>query len=436
MRSLKITTLVISTIVTFIALSVCLFDPGPSGNGVEIPQDEIELIVTLQSEGKDPLEIAQTLTAYEDDEEMNDEDVQETIGTDGHERVPNGDPIVAGEELPPEATKEPVLTSTPVPTATATSTPKPAATGSSASTPAPADKATNTPVPTRKATNTPTPTRKATSTPTPAKKPTNTPNPVLKATNTPTPTKKASNTPTPTRKVTNTPVPTKKATATPTRKATATPTKKATATPTKKATATPTRKATATPTKKPTDTPTPVPKFNSSKEAELVRLMNNLRKQIAVENKSTYYVPYVISSSLTELAHDRCRELVGDFSHSTSTGASVWGENIYWASWNCEATNAYNAWYKSQGHYNNMIRSCVSENMGSINCGVGFYEYCGQAYVCFVYKGTNSGTPPSSGYVPPTNTPSPKPTNTNTPTPVPKAWKKSWNISAWKSCRM
>ena len=67
MRVFKVATLIITTIVTFIAVSVWLFSPVSSKNGMAIPQDEIELIVTLQSEGKDPMEIAETLTAYEDE---------------------------------------------------------------------------------------------------------------------------------------------------------------------------------------------------------------------------------------------------------------------------------------------------------------------------------------------------------------------------------
>ena len=293
--------------------------------------------------------------------------------------------------------------------------------------------------PTAKPTVKPTPKPTVKPTPRPTAKPTS--RPTNKPTATPSkkptaiPTKKS--TATPTRKPTT--APTKKPTATPTRKPTATPTKKTTTSPTKKPTVTPTRKPTAkptaTPTKKPTavptkkpvstptETPTPKPTcyFNTAKEKEVLRMINKLRKETAVEFEFSYYVPLEITEELTEAAHIRCKEITNNFSHETMSDISAWAENIYWASWCCDAETIYNKWYDSQGHHNNMIYYCCASNSRKMYCGIGVLEYDGQTFAVFLIKGIEPGDgAPASGYVAPSVTPTPTTKPTSTPTPKPK----------------
>ena len=258
--------------------------------------------------------------------------------------------------------------------------------------------------------------------------------PTVKPTVKPTPRPTAKPTSRPTNKPTATPskkptvIPTKRSTATPTRKPTTAPTKKPTATPTRKPTATPTKKTTATPTKKPVSTPTetPTPKptyhFNTAKEKEVLRMINKLRKETAVEFEFSYYVPLEITEELTEAAHIRCKELTNNFSHETTSDNSAWAENIYWASWCCDAETIYNKWYNSQGHHNNMIYCCCASNSRKMYCGIGVLEYDGQTFAVFLSKGIEPGDgAPASGYVAPPVTPTPTTKPTSTPTPKSKS---------------
>ncbi len=419
MKGIKLTSFILSTMVTFTALSACAFRLERPDTAVDISPEEMELIETMQAEGKDPVEIAEALSSYEDENIATDEDNSadqissvpcgseiDTSAPEGNEsEMTQTGPETTGSSdeaaitvaSSPDPTKAPEAKATEAPRATeapktteapkATSTPRPTATT--------APKATSTPKPTAKPTVKPTATPKPTAKPTakPTTKPTSTPRPAVKPTATPKPTAK------PTTKPTSTPRPTTKPTSTP--------------------------KPTATP----SPTTAPTYSFNSSKENELLRLINNLRKETAVEFKYTYYVPLKMDSTCQERVHTRCRELTDDFSHNSPSGDTGWAENIYWASWCCDAQNIFNKWYNSPGHYNNMIYCCCSSGGGSQKCGVGVMEYNGQLYAVLMISGFNDGTPPSSGYVAPaapapteapkaTNTPTPVPTNTPTPIPT------------------
>ena len=366
MKLVKIISFILALAVTFASLCACEFERRKAGDAVEIDPVEYEFIETMQSEGKEPFEIAEALTEYEDAKEteksLTEEAINETEETSSSEI----------EETTTEPSEETQVSPTPKPAEQppeVTATPKP--TEACAATEAP------------KPTSNPTATLK------PTIRPTSTPNPTAKPTSTPKPTSKPTATTRPTNKPTSTPKPTTKPTSTP--------------------------KPTVTP--KPTATPAPY--YNTDKEKDLLRLINNLRKEMAVSEKCTYYVPFVINSSLTERAHIRCMEITEDFSHYSPSGNSSSFEACLKGYGKREASSFYNLWLISPTHKSIMIYGCTAAGYGSYECGIGLMEYNNQSYGVLLYDWPTKGTPPASGYVEPTNTPTPVPTNTPVPTATP-----------------
>ena len=145
--------------------------------------------------------------------------------------------------------------------------------------------------------------------------------------------------------------------------------------------------------------------------------MNNLRKERAVADHYTYYVPLEFSSDLVEAAHTRCEELISDFSHSSPSGIDGWCENIYWASYDAAASRVYNTWYNSSGHYNNMIYGCEASGVYCLYCGIGIMLYDGELFAVYLVNGSCPGTPPASGYVEPVAPPPEETTSSDSGTP-------------------
>ena len=332
MRRIKMTSFVLAAIITFTALEACEKHEQRPDGAIDISAAESELIESMQAEGKDELEIAEALVAYED--ELNaaseiEESTCEAIAdqTDASEETE----IVFSDSSSADTTKpgDAPMTTNP----------------SSAEA-------------TQKTSVTPKPSESAAA-----------PKPTLTVTTKPT--------------------------------------------------------TTAATTTKPTATPKPTEQADNSYydtdcEAECVRLINQLRKEEAVEEKCTFYVPVV--NNLTSRAHLRCDELVDDFSHNSVSGNKMGSEAIYRGrGGNPSASSIVGAWKKSRGHYVQLLTGCImgSGEYASKNCGLGVLRVGEVTYAVFGMSGDNIGESPSSGYVAPTSTPTPVPTNTPVPTSTP-----------------
>ena len=338
MRRIKIASFVLAAMITFTVLEACDWQEQRPEDATDISVAESELIESLKAEGKDDIEIAEALVAYEDElsraAESEESTAEAVSGTD--EQVNGTNEVVADQTDiseavqtdPSESASVTAAASNPTGAATATSTSKPSTTA----------------------------------------KPSVTAKPSA-----------GSATPKPTANVTTTTTPTT--------------------------------------TPKPTEAES---YYDTDCEAECVRLINQLRKERAVEEKLTFYVPVV--NNLTSRAHTRCDELVDDFSHNSVSGNRMGGEDIYRGrGGKPSASSIVNAWKKSPGHYSSLMGGCVAGDgeYASINCGMGVIRVGEVTYAVFGTSGHNLGESPSSGYVAPTSTPTPVPTNTPVPTSAP-----------------
>ncbi|MBR4947576.1 MAG: hypothetical protein IKZ29_03325 [Clostridiales bacterium] len=339
MRRIKIASFVLAAMITFTVLEACDWQEQRPEDAIDISVAESELIESLKAEGKDDIEIAEALVAYEDELSRAAES-EESIA----EAVSGTDESVIG-------TNEVVADQTDISEAVQTDPSESASVTAAASNPTGAAAATST--------SNPSSVTSTTAKPTATAKPS-----------------AGSATPKPTANVTTTTTPT------------------------------------ATP--KPTEAES---YYDTDCEAECVRLINQLRKEYAVEEKLTFYVPVV--NNLTSRAHTRCDELVDDFSHNSVSGNSGWGEAIYRGRGGTpSASSIVRAWKNSRGHYALLLSGCVmgTGDYASINCGMGVIRVGDYTYAVFGTTGGNSGKSPSSGYVAPTSTPTPVPTNTPVPT--------------------
>ena len=338
MRRIKITSFVLAALITFTVIEACEKHVQKPDGAVDISVAESELIESMKAEGKDEIEIAEALVAYEDELSRADESEESTAeavsGTD--EQVIGTNDIVAdqtdiseaAQTAPSESASVTAAASNPTGAVTATSTSKPSSVPSTTAKPS-AGSAT------------PKPAANVTTTTTPAA--------------TPKPTEAAESS-----------------------------------------------------------------YYDTDCEAECVRLINELRKECAVENKYTFYVPVV--NNLTSRAHLRCDELVDDFSHNSVSGNSGWGEAIYRGRGGTpSASSIVRAWKNSRGHYVLLLAGCIAGDgdIASISCGMGVIRVGEVTYAVFGTSGFNSGKSPSSGYVAPTSTPTPVSTNTPVPTSTP-----------------
>ena len=324
MRRIKITSFVLAALITFTVIEACEKHVQKPDGAVDISVAESELIESMKAEGKDEIEIAEALVAYEDELSRADESEESTAeavrGTD--EQVIGTNDIVAdqtdiseaAQTAPSESASVTAAASNPTGAVTATSTSKPSSVPSTTAKPS-AGAAT------------PRPTANVTTTTTPA----------------------------------------------------------------------------ATP--KPTEADS---YYDTDCEAECVRLINQLRKEEAVEEKCTFYVPVV--NNLTSRAHLRCDELVDDFSHNSVSGNKMGSEAIYRGrGGKPSASSIVGAWKKSRGHYVLLLGGCImgSGEYASTNCGLGVLRVGEVTYAVFGMSGDNIGESPSSGYVAPTSTPTP-----------------------------
>ena len=338
MRRIKITSFVLAALITFTVIEACEKHVQKPDGAVDISVAESELIESMKAEGKDEIEIAEALVAYEDELSRADESEESTAeavsGTD--EQVIGTNDIVAdqtdiseaAQTAPSESASVTAAASNPTGAVTATSTSKPSSVPSTTAKPSAGAATTK-------------PTANVTTTTTPAA--------------TPKPTEAAESS-----------------------------------------------------------------YYDTDCEAECVRLINELRKERAVEEKLTFYVPVV--NNLTSRAHTRCDELVDDFSHNSVSGNKMGSEAIYIGrGGKPSASSIVGAWKKSRGHYVLLLTGCVAGDgdIASKNCGLGVLRVGEVTYAVFGASGNNIGESPSSGYVAPTSTPTPVPTNTPVPTSTP-----------------
>lgn len=141
-------------------------------------------------------------------------------------------------------------------------------------------------------------------------------------------------------------------------------------------------------------------------EDECIRLINEIRKQKAYDSGSTFYVPVVATSSLRTRAHNRCRELIDDFSHTSAGGYKLNSECIHRTN-SASASSIVNAWKNSAGHYKSLVQGCIAGDgdVASQDGIVGIAYYNGYYYCIFGLGDYNFGSAPSSGYTPPTTPP-------------------------------
>ena len=337
MRRIKIASFVLASMITFTVLEACDWQEQRPEDAIDISVAESELIESLKAEGKDDIEIAEALVAYEDELSRATECEESTT-----EAVSGTDEQVIG-------TNEVVADQTDIPEAVQTDPSESASVTAAASNPTGAATATST------------------------SKPSSVPSTTAKPS-------AGSATPKPTANVTTTTTPT------------------------------------ATP--KPTEAQVSLD-YKTSMEDECIRLINEIRKQEAYYLGSTFYVPVVATSSLRTQAHNRCRELIDDFSHNSAGGYKLSSECIHRTN-NATASSIVNAWKNSAGHYKSIVQGCITGDgdIASKNGIVGIAYYNGYYYCVFGLGGNNSGSAPSTGYTPPTTPPTEattKPTEATTP---------------------
>ena len=81
MKNLKLTTLVISTLITFTSVTACMNKAQRPEGAVDITQEEIDIIETMQAEGAEEKAISEALIAYETEQSTSDE-AEESEETD------------------------------------------------------------------------------------------------------------------------------------------------------------------------------------------------------------------------------------------------------------------------------------------------------------------------------------------------------------------
>ena len=341
MRRIKIASFVLAAMITFTVLEACDWQEQRPEDAIDISVAESELIESMKAEGKDDIEIAEALVAYENELSRAAESEESTTeavgGTD--EQVIGTNEVVADQTDIPEAAQTDPSESASVTTAASNTTGAATATSTS----------------------------KPSTVPSTTAKPTATAKPSA-----------GSATPKPTATVTTTTTPT------------------------------------ATP--KPTEAQVSLD-YKTSMEDECIRLINEIRKQEAYYLGSTFYVPVVATSSLRTQAHNRCRELIDDFSHNSAGGYKLSSECIHRTN-NATASSIVNAWKNSAGHYKSIVQGCITGDgdIASKNGIVGIAYYNGYYYCVFGLGGNNSGSAPSTGYTPPTTPPTEATTKPTEPT--------------------
>ena len=82
MKNLKLTTLVLATLITFTSVTACMNEVQRPEGAIDIAQEEIDIIETMQAEGAGEKEISEVLIAYETEQastEESDETNEETL---------------------------------------------------------------------------------------------------------------------------------------------------------------------------------------------------------------------------------------------------------------------------------------------------------------------------------------------------------------------
>ena len=80
MKHIKLTTFALSTLVTFTSLSACMFNEERPEGAAVITEAEVNIVETMQTEGKSEDEIIDALVAY--DKEQSQDNVIEVIDPD------------------------------------------------------------------------------------------------------------------------------------------------------------------------------------------------------------------------------------------------------------------------------------------------------------------------------------------------------------------
>ena len=169
-------------------------------------------------------------------------------------------------------------------------------------------------------------------------------------------------------------------------------------------------------------TPTPRPatgSYQTAAENEFITMVNNYRKAYCVEQGLSYYVPVRMTDSAHANARTRAKEASVNWSHSSSSGISYIAENLYQGG--ATASHCFEGWKGSTaGHNAVMLMNANSSSYDYLEVGIGIYKVPeGWACAAFIVTARHRGTPPSSGYVAPTATPTPIPTSTPVPTATP-----------------
>ena len=101
MKNLKLTTLVLATLITFTAVTACMNEVQRPEGAIDIAQEEIDIIETMQAEGAGEIEITEALIAYEDGQK---DDV--TGGSSSGSTIPGGTSISSATPSNTPATEE------------------------------------------------------------------------------------------------------------------------------------------------------------------------------------------------------------------------------------------------------------------------------------------------------------------------------------------